>query len=438
MTKLTVFVLALSLSRLALTPLHAIEVTHAGDGGLGSLRNAVAFAESNPGPDTITFAPALSGATIRLQTQIATQDRDGVTIDGSALPRAVTIDGDSNGNGAADDTRLFFHASLFGPGVHLIGLRLIRGFAPVGGAILCDGRFTLTRCTLSGNVATLRGGAVDSEFSLVANQSTFSGNSAGESGGAIYSPGFTDVQLRHCTLAGNTAPTGADVFCGDDVHIEWSIVTSLATDGSVTGQSSLVNTTAALAPLGDYGGPIPTMALLPASSARDAATASSTTIDQRGSPIVGPPDIGAYEAGTIHTYAAWQWETRPATASAAERAPDSDFDSDARSNLVEYATLTDGKTASGGALPSVTRTIQSPSLIEFTVRPEAGDVLYELERSHPGVGPWVSIAQVNPATNTITSAPGVTVVVNGTTLQFSDTTLPGESRVFYRLRVRLP
>ena len=56
-----------------------------------------------------------------------------------------------------------------------------------------------------------------------------------------------------------------------------------------------------LAPLGNYGGPTQTMALQPGSPARNTATvlAPAITSDQRGFPIVGIPDIGAYEAGTL-------------------------------------------------------------------------------------------------------------------------------------------
>jgi predicted outer membrane repeat protein len=322
--------------------------------------------------------------------------------------------------------------------VHFIGLRLIRGFAAVGGAILCDGRVTLTRCTLSGNVATLRGGAVDSEFFFVANYCTFTGNSAADSGGAIYSADFTNAELRHCTLAGNNAAIGADLYTGDILQLDWCIVGSLTTVGPVSGQGNLVNTAVALAPLGDYGGPIPTMALLPGSVARNAATGSTATADQRGCPIVGVPDIGAYEAGNLHSYAAWNWETLPPAATPAERAAGADLDRDARTNLLEYATLTNGAVPNADALPEVRRSGTSPAVIEFPVRANALDLVYELERSHPGLGPWVSIAQVTPATNTIVSDPGVTVLVITPTLRFTDASVPGEGKVFYRLRVHLP
>ena len=62
------------------------------------------------------------------------------------------------------------------------------------------------------------------------------------------------------------------------------------------------------------------MALLPGSPARNAATGSTVTSDQRGFPIVGTPDIGAYEAGTFTNYNAYIWETLPVTATVPQHA----------------------------------------------------------------------------------------------------------------------
>jgi hypothetical protein len=53
-----------------------------------------------------------------------------------------------------------------------------------------------------------------------------------------------------------------------------------------------------LAPLGDYGGPTQTIALLPGSPAIDAGTSGPgiPATDQRGEPRHGAPDIGAFES----------------------------------------------------------------------------------------------------------------------------------------------
>ena len=49
--------------------------------------------------------------------------------------------------------------------------------------------------------------------------------------------------------------------------------------------------------------------------------------DQRGFPLVGVPDIGAYEAGTMQNFNAFIWESLPAGATESQHAPAFDFDS---------------------------------------------------------------------------------------------------------------
>ena len=63
-------------------------VTTTADAGAGSLRQAFAL-----DPDTITFAPALSGLTIGLSRTINAASSVGVMVDASTLPGGVTISG---------------------------------------------------------------------------------------------------------------------------------------------------------------------------------------------------------------------------------------------------------------------------------------------------------------------------------------------------------
>jgi hypothetical protein len=72
--------------------------------------------------------------------------------------------------------------------------------------------------------------------------------------------------------------------------------TAVTSPGSTTGSDPIINPDPLLAPLGDYGGPTQTMALLPGSPARDVATGTTRLNDQRGLPILGTADLGAYEA----------------------------------------------------------------------------------------------------------------------------------------------
>ena len=142
--------------------------------------------------------------------------------------------------------------------------------------------------------------------------------------------------MKHCLIAQNIGASSAadDANVGSLAYLQANLVRTSASSSS-TGPAPLTGDPL-LAPLGDYGGPTFTMALKPASPARNAATGSTATSDQRGFPIVGTPDLGAYEAGTITNYANFIWETLPATATLAQHATTADFDGDGANNLGEY------------------------------------------------------------------------------------------------------
>ncbi|TAG30407.1 MAG: hypothetical protein EAZ36_03685, partial [Verrucomicrobia bacterium] len=64
---------------------------------------------------------------------------------------------------------------------------------------------------------------------------------------------------------------------------------------------------------------------------------STATTDQRGLPVVGTPEIGAFEAGTLlgANLATTLAETLPSTGPASRVAPAADFDGDGASNQDE-------------------------------------------------------------------------------------------------------
>ncbi len=368
-----------------LTLIGTFEVTNTDDSGTGSLRQALLDAAAAAGPDVISFHPSLSGATITLASEIVVDSA--VTLDATGLSGGLTISGN-------DATRIFNVSS--GKSLALLGLTLTRGngseanFNGPGGAVLnYGGTLTLTHCTLSGNsVINNSGGAIGSFGGTVTvTQCTLSGNSGGL-GGAISNSGGM-LMLQHCTLsgnsaslnggaiqnwgtltlaysivAGNTAPPnhGADIY-NDGVsspatvtRVGANLVQSLvnANGGTVTGSGTISTTAPLLAPLGNYGGPTQTTALLPGSPARNMATGSFATADQRGFPIVGTPDIGAYEAGTFTNYDAWIWETLASTT--ASHAADADPDGDSTTNHNEWLALTDpGNPASYHRITQIVR-----------------------------------------------------------------------------------
>ena len=185
--------------------------------------------------------------------------------------------------------------------------------ADFGGGIFSDARnsgsatLSLSACTLSGNSAESRGGGIfgtgndEGSATLSLSACTLSGNSA-NFGGGIYSDdsgnGRVMLSLRNTILAGNSAPVGPDLReLGDgatSTATGSNLMSSLAGQSSLDESDGIIVTDPMLSPLGDFGGPTQTMPPLPGSPAIDAA-GNSTTVDQRGFPIVGVADIGAVE-----------------------------------------------------------------------------------------------------------------------------------------------
>jgi hypothetical protein len=315
----------------------AIRVTNRDNSGAGSLRQALADSESFVGPNTIVFSTFLGGP-ILLTSEIVLNDSAGITIDASDIPDGVTIDGGPGTN------RLF--RVMSSANVTMRRLKMINGngvgvggTGPDGGAIFNQGTLTLRECTIS-NCSAVSGGAIwnDGQALLTIERSTIAGNSAFSGGGAIAHlsvnlltlshctvanntagfeagginvPFLRPVLLNHCTITGNSvtnAGNGTGGVRGDpvgSVTVRNSIITG-NTDANIPGipdiapgfisqGTNIIGTDAQLAPLGNYAGPTQTRALLPGSPARDAATNSTATTDQRGYPLFGAADIGAYE-----------------------------------------------------------------------------------------------------------------------------------------------
>ncbi len=168
-----------------------------------------------------------------------------------------------------------------------------------GGLFSGSGTIMLTNCTVSGNSTSGQGGGLANVGTATLTNCTVSGNSA-IFGGGLYNPGGP-VTLTNTIIAANTATTAPDVagaFNSDGNNLIGE------TDGSSGWVGSDLTGTIAnplnhlLAPLGNYGGPTQTMALLPGSPAiaGGASGAGIPTTDQRGKGRVGATDIGAFES----------------------------------------------------------------------------------------------------------------------------------------------
>ncbi len=358
---------AFELNRAIVTTV-ADELTTPSSGGAGiSLREAL-----RDGADLILMAFELSTQSIVLGSQLEVAKY--VVIDAASSGGMVV-----SGNNAGRVFRIAPGVSASFLRHTLTGGQVSGGFpASYGGGVFVEGALTLTECSLAGNSAFVGGGAyvanngaasltlerctvsgntasfgggIQNEGTLVCNGSTFAENAASQDGGAISAPFDKPVTLKHCTLSLNTAATGGGTI-GTGFAVENSIISgNTAPSGpDVSGApvftgAFIVGSNALLAPLGEYGGPTKTMALRPGSLARDFSPNFVPATDQRGFPIVGVPDCGAYEAGTLGTnYLAYIWETLPTAGNGMTTDPlhaaTFDFDGDGVTNGNEDLALT--------------------------------------------------------------------------------------------------
>ncbi|WAC18138.1 hypothetical protein OVA24_12915 [Luteolibacter sp. SL250] len=314
-----------------------------------------------------------------------------------------------------------------------------------GGGIFCDGPTRLSACTLSGNTGGQGGtrigagggrggdgGAISSSGALVIMDSTLSGNNAGDGanpsadgggrGGGIFKQDAMRFHLANCTVADNRSGTGgnpgqgAGIFgatltlrnCviagnirpglgGDNLssnsnqpllYIGANLLGTAPTIFSATGPAPII-ADPLLAPLDDYGGPTRTMALRPGSPALNAGTVTVRATDQRGFPVVGLPDIGAYEAGTHAGYNAHIWETLPANATADQHAATADYDGDGAANGDEFIAGT--LVMDPGSAFRIKQSAHSDPSFSVTFPTRAGRT-YRLLASPDLKDPWIDIS----------------------------------------------
>ena len=174
-------------------------VTNANDAGAGSLRQALTDTAAG---GAIVFDNTLSGATIRLASQLTLSKN--VTIDGSTLATPITISGDTNNDGTGD-VRAFLVNS--GVTATLKNVTLTKGNAlgytpPYGGAIYNEGDLTIINSSLTASRGDYAG-AIGNWGTLRVRGSTFASNQANHQGGAIMNFGTLDI--ANSTIAGNSA-----------------------------------------------------------------------------------------------------------------------------------------------------------------------------------------------------------------------------------------
>ncbi|MEM6353625.1 MAG: GEVED domain-containing protein, partial [Cyanobacteria bacterium P01_D01_bin.14] len=229
-------------------------VTNTNDSGAGSLRDAVAQAEANPGADTIVYDASLAGQTITLtskDTNIQTlnhqcsgfngnytpygalQITESLTVDGSSAP-GITLDGNWNGTSKSTQGNRIFYvpspnnrpsgSSSTAVVLDLRDITLDNGNAgPLdgggdfdepcsnGGNIYFDsngGELNLTRVNILGGHANDGGGLNVERGNLNIYNSTLSDNLTRDDGGAIDFSGGGTSTIVNSTLAYNIAGFG--------------------------------------------------------------------------------------------------------------------------------------------------------------------------------------------------------------------------------------
>ena len=142
-----------------------------------------------------------------------------------------------------------------------------------------------------------------------------------------------------------------------------------------------------------------TMAPLPGSPARNAAVGSAITGDQRGFAIVGTPDIGAYEAGTLTNYLNFIWESLPTAGNGLLTDPGHaatfDFDSDGQNNGDEWVARTEPGNST--SYLHITQIVRSPGSVSVTF-PSVPGRSYRLQTSPDLAVPWSNVGTSTPGT----------------------------------------
>ncbi|OWK43180.1 beta strand repeat-containing protein [Fimbriiglobus ruber] len=187
-----------------------------------------------------------------------------------------------------------------------------------GGGIDNNVTATVTDSTLTGNTASFGAGIDNTGIQLSVTYCTITGNTADTAGGGIETSN-SPLTLSASIVSVNTAPTGPDIDTsgilpeigtGNDgppaigVNDTTGPITDngynllgTALDGQTVGTGDIFSDAPLLAPLGAYGGPTETMALLSGSPAIDAGDPATTSADQRGEPVFNNRrDIGAFES----------------------------------------------------------------------------------------------------------------------------------------------
>ncbi len=191
----------------------------------------------------------------------------------------------------------------------LVAANTISSSTGIGAGILNDnsGTTRVNFTTISGNQSAFNAGGIANAGVLEVTAATIAQNSAANRGGGIgQAPGATTATLRSTIVGLNTAPTqGAnlDVAAGAYLSAGYNLIESDDANVFPTAATDKEGTAAApvtlgLQPLANNGGPTETHAIVCGSDAVNMGDPSLAGVDQRGRPLFGLRDIGAFELQT--------------------------------------------------------------------------------------------------------------------------------------------
>jgi CSLREA domain-containing protein len=321
-TALAGLCLALAFTAAAALPAHAtgIVVNDSGDmthtcattgTGTCTLRDAITFANSNPGADSITFS--ISG-TITLGSTLPAID-DTLTIDGTG--QAVTVSGNNivrvmyvNSGKTLNLNALTIadanSSNTPGAGIYSLGPLNVtnctftdnNSFLAIGGAIVAGGATSITNSTFVGNIGNLNAGAIAVYATTQVTNCTFFDNA-----GAITVASSFGVTITNSIFAANTQyfaqncavlPMTSGSITDGGHNLDDGATCGFTGSGcSTTSGSSFCNTDPQLDPAGlaSNGGPTQTLAVCTAANNPASCTAASPAVNAGDEAVCSAPPV---------------------------------------------------------------------------------------------------------------------------------------------------
>lgn len=218
-----------------------IDVTNCDDTGAGSLRNAIATADSSAGADTIVISATCTidnPVTVGSEMVVTSADDLSIVGPGSAM---FVLDGD-------DATRIMRFENV--GDVSLSGITMRGGNGSGGTSEIDGGAVIITNAAdvrLAGvvfdaNNSLSAGGGLytDNANSVTITGCTFSNNSAVEGGGAFYSLSNGDIVISNSTFVGNNSDSNGGAISVYENPGSFTMANSTLTGNSSGGSGSAV------------------------------------------------------------------------------------------------------------------------------------------------------------------------------------------------------